>query len=75
AIKSAEQGTGLGLPIVQALMHMHDGKFELRSKLREGTEVIATFPRTRVLEIMPPVQNAGASQPKPKSILSMRNSA
>ena len=25
AIKSAEQGTGLGLPIVQALMHMHDG--------------------------------------------------
>jgi two-component system cell cycle sensor histidine kinase PleC len=27
AIKSAEQGTGLGLPIVQALMHMHDGRF------------------------------------------------
>lgn len=57
AIKSAEQGTGLGLPIVQALMHMHDGKFELRSKLREGTEVIATFPRSRVFEVMPPVRN------------------
>ncbi len=56
AIKSAEQGTGLGLPIVQALMHMHDGKFELRSKLREGTEVIATFPRSRVLEVMPQVK-------------------
>ncbi|MEZ5870423.1 MAG: HAMP domain-containing sensor histidine kinase [Nitratireductor sp.] len=74
AIKSAEQGTGLGLPIVQALMHMHDGKFELRSKLREGTEVIATFPRSRVLEVMPPVQNAGVKQPKPKSILAMRYS-
>ncbi|MCB1462656.1 MAG: HAMP domain-containing histidine kinase [Nitratireductor sp.] len=58
AIKSAEQGSGLGLPIVQALVHMHDGKFDLHSKLREGTEVIASFPRTRVLEIMPPVQGA-----------------
>lgn len=55
AIKSAEQGTGLGLPIVQALVHMHDGHFELKSKLREGTEVIASFPRKRVLEVMPPV--------------------
>ena len=53
AIKSAEQGTGLGLPIVQALVQMHDGKFELKSKLREGTEAIATFPRSRVMEVMP----------------------
>lgn len=52
AIKSAEQGSGLGLPIVQALMHMHDGRFDLRSKLRQGTTAIATFPRSRVLEIM-----------------------
>lgn len=49
AIKSAEQGTGLGLPIVQALVHMHDGHFELKSKLRAGTEAIASFPRARVL--------------------------
>ena len=48
AIKSAEQGTGLGLPIVQAIMKMHDGRFDLRSKLRVGTEVIATFPAKRV---------------------------
>lgn len=59
AIKSAEQGTGLGLPIVQALMHMHDGKFELKSKLRMGTEVIATFPRSRVLEVMERTENTG----------------
>ncbi|AXS40108.1 HAMP domain-containing sensor histidine kinase [Breoghania sp. L-A4] len=56
AIKSAEQGTGLGLPIVQALMQMHGGKFELKSKLREGTEVIVTFPRSRVMEAMPQIE-------------------
>ena len=55
AIKSAEQGTGLGLPIVQALVHMHEGTFDLKSKLREGTEVIATFPKARILEEMPAV--------------------
>ncbi|MFK5980007.1 MAG: HAMP domain-containing sensor histidine kinase [Rhizobiaceae bacterium] len=57
AIKSAEQGTGLGLPIVQALVDMHGGKFELKSKLREGTEVIATFPKSRVLEVMEPIKD------------------
>ncbi len=55
AIKSAEQGAGLGLPIVQALMSTHDGTFELKSKLREGTEVIAAFPRSRVMEALPPI--------------------
>lgn len=56
AIKSAEQGTGLGLPIVTALMQMHGGKFELKSKLRQGTEVIVTFPRARVMEVMPALE-------------------
>jgi two-component system cell cycle sensor histidine kinase PleC len=73
AIKSAEQGTGLGLPIVQALMHMHDGKFEIKSRLREGTEVIATFPRTRVLEVMRPVP-ATPPHAKRRSILSSKKS-
>ncbi len=50
AIKSAEQGTGLGLPIVQGLIALHGGRFELRSKLREGTEAIAIFPAARVME-------------------------
>jgi two-component system cell cycle sensor histidine kinase PleC len=48
AIKSAEQGTGLGLPIVQGLVAMHGGTFDIRSKLREGTEVVVTFPAWRV---------------------------
>ena len=53
AIKNAEQGTGLGLPIVQALVKLHDGQFELISRQGQGTETIAIFPHTRVLEVMP----------------------
>lgn len=56
AIKSAEQGTGLGLPIVQALIEKHEGTFELKSKLRVGTEVIVTLPSTRVMEVMLPIE-------------------
>jgi len=53
AIKSAEQGTGLGLPIVQGLLALHGGEFDLRSKLREGTEAIAIFPAARVIDGLP----------------------
>jgi len=58
AIKSAERGAGLGLPIVQALMQTHDGTFELKSKLRDGTEAIATFPQQRVMEALPPIDES-----------------
>jgi two-component system cell cycle sensor histidine kinase PleC len=58
AIKSAEQGTGLGLPIVQGMMHMHGGEFELISKLREGTEALAVFPASRVMEELPAMPTA-----------------
>ncbi len=64
AIKSAEEGTGLGLPIVQALLHMHEGKFDLKSKLRKGTTVTASFPRSRVLEIMEKTENTGRTKPR-----------
>jgi two-component system, cell cycle sensor histidine kinase PleC len=75
AIKSAEQGTGLGLPIVQALMHMHDGRFELRSKLREGTEAIAAFPRKRVLEPLVEMQNDSTLGRKARSACEALRSA
>ncbi|MCB1453202.1 MAG: HAMP domain-containing histidine kinase [Rhizobiaceae bacterium] len=58
AIKSAEQGTGLGLPIVQGLATMHGGELQLLSKLREGTEAIVTFPAARVMEALPAVPTA-----------------
>jgi two-component system cell cycle sensor histidine kinase PleC len=62
AITAAEDGTGLGLPIVQALMHTHDGKFELTSKLREGTTATAIFPKSRVMEALPPIDNDSLKQ-------------
>jgi two-component system cell cycle sensor histidine kinase PleC len=63
AIKSTERGAGLGLPIVQALMHTHDGSFELTSKLRVGTEATATFPQSRVMEALPPIAQ-GRERPR-----------
>jgi len=56
AAKTAEQGAGLGLPIVQKIMDLHQGRFDLFSKLRFGTEAIATFPKSRVLNAMAPVK-------------------
>lgn len=55
AIKSAEQGTGLGLPIAKSLIDLHGGTFTLNSKLREGTEVIVTFPPERVMAALGPL--------------------
>lgn len=55
AMKTAEQGAGLGLPIVQGLIDLHGGTFELKSKLREGTEVTVTFPANRVMAALAPL--------------------
>ena len=55
AIKSAEQGTGLGLPIAKNLVDLHGGTFTLKSKLRYGTEVIVTFPPERVMSALGPL--------------------
>ena len=67
AIKSAEQGTGLGLPIVQAILAKHNGEFILKSKLREGTEAIAILPAKRVLQSLPAVSETQAVAPRRKS--------
>jgi two-component system, cell cycle sensor histidine kinase PleC len=53
AIKTAEQGAGLGLPIAKSLADLHGGTFTLKSKLRIGTEIIVTFPSERVLAALP----------------------
>ncbi len=63
AIKTAEQGAGLGLPIVKGLVDLHGGTFTLRSKLREGTEVIVTFPAERVMAALPPLAERTTLQP------------
>ena len=59
AHQTAEGGTGLGLPIVQSLVTLHGGTFELRSELRKGTEAVVCLPKSRVLRTMPPVQPLG----------------
>jgi two-component system cell cycle sensor histidine kinase PleC len=64
AHQTAEGGTGLGLPITKGLTELHDGAFELKSKLRYGTEVIITFPRKRVIEALPRVPEPGEIQPE-----------
>ena len=56
AIKSAEQGTGLGLPIAKNLIELHGGTFTLKSKVRIGTELIATFPPERVMSALAPIK-------------------
>ncbi len=50
AQKNAEEGSGLGLPIVKGLVELHGGAFTLKSKVGEGTEVIVIFPPGRVIE-------------------------
>lgn len=64
AIKTAEQGSGLGLPIVKGLVDLHGGQFQLKSKPREGTEVIVTFPASRGMDALPAVDLA-APEPAP----------
>ena len=65
AIKTAEQGSGLGLPIVKGLVDLLGGGFQIRSQPREGTEVIVTFPGSRVMDTLAPVamDAAGAGVP------------
>ena len=56
AQKNAEEGSGLGLPIVAKLAELHGGSFNLKSKLREGTNAIFALPRERVMKALPPLE-------------------
>ncbi len=53
AHKNAEEGTGLGLPIVKGLVELHGGQFRLTSKMRQGTEAVVIFPPERVMDALP----------------------
>ena len=43
-------GTGLGLPLVKALVELHGGRFSLRSDIGKGTRGTAVFPKSRVIQ-------------------------
>ena len=62
AQKNADEGTGLGLPIVRGLVELHGGEFTLRSKVREGTEVIVAFPPERVMNALASLDPAAPSE-------------
>ena len=64
AQKHAEEGSGLGLPIVKGLVELHGGVFTLKSKVREGTEVIVVFPPERVMNALPRL--GGEPEPAPR---------
>ena len=57
-------GTGLGLPITKGLIELHHGKFELKSKLRYGTEVTVSLPPSRVMQALPRIAEPGEPVPE-----------
>ncbi len=64
AHQTAEGGTGLGLPITKGLIELHHGKFELKSKLRYGTEVTVSLPPSRVMQALPRIAEPGEPLPE-----------
>ena len=59
AHKNAEEGSGLGLPIVKGLVELHGGEFRLTSQLRHGTEAVVIFPPERVMQALPALDPEG----------------
>ncbi len=62
----------LGCRIVRSLIDLHGGTFALKSKLREGTEVIITFPPERVMSALERIEEAPPVQPQPEIELAER---
>jgi signal transduction histidine kinase len=49
AIAREQEGTGLGLPIVKALVELHGGTLRIESERGIGTKVTASFPVSRAV--------------------------
>jgi signal transduction histidine kinase len=62
-----QEGTGIGLPLVKAMVELHGGNIALQSVLDEGTTVRLTFPAARVLpprdnDDIPALKTAGGAR-------------
>ena len=67
AQKNADEGSGLGLPIVKGLIELHGGTFTIKSEVRVGTEVIVMMPPERVMDALPQLDpERPVLQEKPK---------
>jgi len=45
---ATHNGTGLGLPLAKAMLELHDGRLEIRSKPGTGTRIVLVFPASRI---------------------------
>lgn len=53
SLSKSESGTGLGLTLVQSLMNLHGGSFEMFSQKGVGTTATLVFPPKRVTPVTP----------------------
>ena len=49
ALNRAYEGSGLGLPLTQALVELHGGSLDLQSEINVGTTVTVRFPAARII--------------------------
>ena len=66
AQKNADEGSGLGLPIVKGLVEMHGGTFTLTSKIRQGTEVKFVLPPGRIIDALPQLDLGKTASERPR---------
>ena len=61
ALNRAHEGTGLGLPLVKALIEAHGGRLDIVSAPKKGTTICLLFPADR-LELRAPADDATESE-------------
>jgi len=54
-----QQGTGLGLPLVNSLVEQQDGTMNIDSEPNRGTTVTIVFPAARVIDMTPATPDVG----------------